>query len=118
MYLKNPYNPIEGVFLSRRGLYLPDPIAQDGFGFVAYENWSVAQRWDAGQLSDWNSEDLSDYKITKVSFLLNDDGFNSIYVKIWPRILGVTVGQYDCNQLYIQVQSGKAYCWGSVNISI
>ncbi len=32
---KNPYNPIEGVFLSRRGLYLPDPIAQDGFGFVA-----------------------------------------------------------------------------------
>ncbi|GAA0416919.1 ABC transporter permease subunit [Cocleimonas flava] len=31
---KTPFNPIEGVFLSRRGLYLPDPIAHDGFGLV------------------------------------------------------------------------------------
>jgi general L-amino acid transport system permease protein len=32
--VKQALNPIDGVFLSRRGLYIPEPILMDGFGFV------------------------------------------------------------------------------------
>ena len=55
----------------------------DGFGFNSNTYWSVAQRWDAGQLKDWNGEDLSDFKVTKISVILNDDNFSSFYLRIW-----------------------------------
>ena len=54
-----------------------------GFGFSSNTYWSVAQRWDSGQLKDWNGVDLSGFKITKISIILNDDNFSSIYLRIW-----------------------------------
>ena len=35
---RTPFNPVAGVFLSRRGLYLPKPLIEDGFGavFIAF----------------------------------------------------------------------------------
>ena len=32
--VKRALNPFDGVFLSRRGLYIPEPMLMDGFGFV------------------------------------------------------------------------------------
>ena len=54
-----------------------------GVGVNAGDEWSLAQRWDAGQLVNWNGVDLSGTLITKMSFVLNDDGFSSITLKIW-----------------------------------
>ncbi|MCF6170490.1 MAG: T9SS type A sorting domain-containing protein [Bacteroidales bacterium] len=64
-------------------IFWDDESYTGGFGFGSNTNWAVAQRWDAGQLKDWNGVDLSSFKITKISLILNDSAFGSVYVKIW-----------------------------------
>ena len=58
-------------------------VYSGGVGLTDGGTWSIAQRWDAGQLKDWNGIDYSDTQITEMMFVLNDDGFESITLKIW-----------------------------------
>ncbi|MCF6341898.1 MAG: choice-of-anchor J domain-containing protein [Bacteroidales bacterium] len=64
-------------------IYWDSGVYTGGTGLTEGGNWSLAQRWDAGQLTDWAGEDLSDAQITKFSLVLNDDGFSSVTLKIW-----------------------------------
>lgn len=54
-----------------------------GFGIDQGGTFSVAQRWDAGQLKNWNGMDFTDVPIKKIVFGLNDDGFDQMTLKIW-----------------------------------
>jgi hypothetical protein len=64
-------------------IFWDNEVYAGGVGLTDGGTWSVAQRWDAGQLTNWNGEDLSNAKITKMSIVLNDDGFSGITLKIW-----------------------------------
>ncbi len=45
--------------------------------------FSVAARWDAGMLNDWNGQNFDGTYITKMQFFISDDGYTSIVAKIW-----------------------------------
>jgi len=64
-------------------IYWDNGVYAGGVGLLSGGVWSLAQRWDPGQLTNWNGEDLSDAQITKIAFVLNDAGFNSVNLKIW-----------------------------------
>ncbi|MCF6342672.1 MAG: T9SS type A sorting domain-containing protein, partial [Bacteroidales bacterium] len=64
-------------------LFWDNSVYAGGVGLTDGGTWSVAQRWDAGQLKDWNGTDWTGSQITKMSFVLNDDGFSGITLKIW-----------------------------------
>jgi len=64
-------------------IYWDNGVYAGGVGLLSGGVWSLAQRWDAGQLTDWIGDDLSNAQITKISFVLNDAGFNSVTLKIW-----------------------------------
>ncbi len=49
-----------------------------GIGLTDGGVFSVAARWDAGQLADYAGT-----SITKMQYLLQDDGFTNVVVKIW-----------------------------------
>ncbi len=45
--------------------------------------FSVAARWDAGMLNDWEGQNFDGYYITKIRYFISDAGYNSINLKIW-----------------------------------
>jgi hypothetical protein len=55
-----------------------DGVLFSGVGLVDGGNFSVAARWDAGQL-----EEYAGASITQMQLALNDDGYSSIDLKIW-----------------------------------
>ena len=64
-------------------LYWDNEVYAGGVGLTDGGTWSLAQRWDAGQLKNWQGEDLTGSQISKMSFVLNDDGFENITLMIW-----------------------------------
>ncbi|MCF6169728.1 MAG: choice-of-anchor J domain-containing protein [Bacteroidales bacterium] len=74
-----PELPVEGG----GWLFWDNSVYDSGVGLTSGGTWSIAQRWDAGQLKDWNGTDWTGTQITKMSFVLNDDGFSKITLKIW-----------------------------------
>ena len=64
-------------------IYWDNEVYTGAVGLTGGGTWSLAQRWDAGQLTNWAGENLDNAKITKLSFVLNDDGFSTITLKIW-----------------------------------
>jgi hypothetical protein len=54
-----------------------------GIGLTDGGDFTLAQRFDAGQLTNWNGVDYTGTSITKIQLGPNDDGFDYIRVKIW-----------------------------------
>ena len=66
-----------------KGLHWDNTVYGGGAGISEGGTWSLAQRWDAGQLTNWHGMDWTDVPIDKISFVSNDPGFDSIILKIW-----------------------------------
>lgn len=60
--------------------------------------WTIAARWDAGMLIDYDGA-----FITKVRFFPNDDGYNSFTIKIW---YGPNASTLIAQQLAVDVITG------------
>jgi hypothetical protein len=55
-----------------------DGTLASGIGLTDGGDWTVAIRWDAGQLAEYEGT-----SITKMQIALNDEGFTAIKLKIW-----------------------------------
>ena len=64
-------------------LHWGNTVYGGGAGIVEGGTWSLAQRWDAGQLTNWQGMDWTGVPINEISIVLNDDGFDSLILKIW-----------------------------------
>ncbi len=64
-------------------IYWDNGVFAGGVGTLSGGPIRIAQRWDAGQLKDWNGVDWSDLSIGKVAVLMNDNGFENMVIKIW-----------------------------------
>ena len=77
-----------GVEICWEAPYVPEPISDwihwdsgindNGIGLTGGGTFSVAARWDAGQLSDYAGT-----SITKMQYFPQDGSFTSIILKIW-----------------------------------
>jgi len=72
-----------GVWGYGKWLHWDNTVYRGGAGISEGGTWSLAQRWDAGQLTNWHGMDWTDVPIDKISIVLNDGGFDSLILKIW-----------------------------------
>ena len=64
-------------------LYWDNEVYAGGVGLTDGGNFSIAQRWDAGQLKNWHGEDWSGLSLGSLLLVLNEDGFDEVIAKIW-----------------------------------